>query len=134
MNAWLTALSKHLRTLGAAVLSVFVVVGVGYVLWRTLGAIGEPPQVFEVGAEFQTFSPFDRANAVLSAVMPLLSAVVGYWLASHSNADTMDRLGGLLKSAEDRAERAERIARAMMAAGGRGAYENAKKLGRDAFA
>ncbi len=83
---WLVSWLGSFRELGAAILSVSVIILTALVLWNTVDLISKPPQTYMVGTEILTYSPFDRAKDILNIVLPLFSAVLAYWLGVKSES------------------------------------------------
>ncbi len=116
--SWLLSWLGSFREVGAAILSVAVIVLTAVVLWNTVDLTSKPPQTYAVGTETLTYSPFDRAKDILNIVIPLFSAVLAYWLGVKSEGDTNKAQQRALEDHRARGRRSDRILEAILSVDG----------------
>ena len=116
--SWLLSWLGSFREVGAAILSVAVIVLTAVVLWNTVDLVSKPPQTYAVGTETLTYSPFDRAKDILNIVIPLFSAVLAYWLGVKSEGDRNNTLQRALEDCRARDRRSDRILEAILSVDG----------------
>lgn len=68
------------KELGAAFLSLLLIVLLGYAALQTYNLINVLPQTVNVGDAVQIVDTFDRAKGLLDVFFPLFTAVVTFWL------------------------------------------------------